>query len=383
MKKILLVSKINDINGGAGNQAYTYASSFERVLRELGHDVCAFNCKRNFLLFGPCDHDKLSYIYKKINNFFVNYRLKKQALAYQPDIVFFIKAENITHKTIKFIKYFFKKNIKIFNFYPDNPFSFWNGNSNKNILLSLPVYDCFLIWSKQLVPVLMAAGCKDVYYFPFAYDENLFKQDIRITSADQTLYASDICFIGTWDADREFWLTQLCQNVHVNFALWGNSWDENLALSSILRKYLRGPAIYSQDMIKAFSCSKINLNFVRTQNMSSHNMRTFEVLASGAFLLTQRTQEQIEAPFEEGGNIECFGTHDELVKKIAFYLKNDTIRKNIACAGRVIAVRDFTLQGKLTKFFEYLDLVKVNTECKGSRNDEVNKKTEDRNTFDP
>lgn len=69
----------------------------------------------------------------------------------------------------------------IVNFYPDNPFVFWNGNSNKNILNSLPYYDCFLIWSKLLIPILKTVGAKDVYYLPFAYDNDIYYPGIDIS----------------------------------------------------------------------------------------------------------------------------------------------------------------------------------------------------------
>jgi spore maturation protein CgeB len=63
--------------------------------------------------------------------------------------------------------------------------------------------------------------------------------------------------------------------------------------------------------------------------MDAHNMRTIEVAACGAFLLTEHTKEQAELLFKQGVNIECFADIDELVNKIEFYLTNTAARDTI------------------------------------------------------
>ena len=327
MAQIALVGKFSTTQ-------YTYASSFEHTLKTLGHHVTAISyaAANNFIPY-------------KIQKIIINKKVIQAITKQQPDIIFFIKAETITAKTIAFLK----KNTSatIINFYPDNPFSFWNGNANKELLLSLPLYDHFLIWSHMLAPALTSAGAQNVYYFPFAYDEELFASPLILSHQDHKQFDSDISFVGTWDTEREYWLQQLIERQpQLNFALWGNKWEEHLLPESPLRNYLRGKAIYSHDMRKALQCSKITLNFIRKQNMTSHNMRTFEALANKTFMLTQRTIEQTTAPFEEGTNIECFENIEELSKKIDFYLNNDTIRNSIASRGNTIAHK-FTLRKQL------------------------------------
>ena len=367
IKKILLVSKFSN-----NPNIYTYATSFHNALQKLGYLVETFNCKNNFFtILGSTGHNELHPKLKIINNYFCNINLKKTVANFKPDLIFLIKAENISYKTLRTIKN--QTNCKLINFYPDNPFVFWNGNSNQNILLSLPLYDHFLIWSKTLVPILEMAGCKSALYFPLAYDEDIFNQKVTLTSEDKKQYISDVCFAGTWDAQREWWLTQICKKMPtLDLSIWGNLWNENLAANSILRMYLRGNAIYNTKMIKAFNCSKIVLNFIRKQNLFAHNMRTFEALASGVFMLTQRTKEQTEPPFVEGKNIECFDSTEELAKKIVFYINEDTLRKDIAKKG-------FELSAGfgITKQLKNL----LNAITKGDEN-EKKQKTKNRNSVD-
>ncbi len=276
-------------------------------------------------------------------------QLKKVIKKNNPDLIFFIKAENITYKTITRIKQ--NTTCKLINFYPDNPFSFWNGNSNSNVLLSLPFYDHFLIWSKQLIPILASAGCKQVSYFPFAYDETIFKTTVTINPSDKKKYTADVCFIGTWDAERETWLSKLKELAPaINLAIWGNGWEPAIKRHPSLQHCLKGPAIYGPEIIKAFNFSSIVLNFIRKQNLEGHNMRTFEVLASGAFMLTQRTKEQTEYPFQEDFNVACFSTPEELTQKIMYYLCNLEERMIIAQQGNTLA-QQFTLTEQLKKIF--------------------------------
>ncbi len=342
-KNILLISKFS-----TNKQQYTYASSFQSLLKQLGYSVESFNCKQNLLPLSIKNHDQLAWYLKPINNFFINKKLKKLVRNSSYDLIFFIKAENISHKTTRYLKQTLQK--KIIIFYPDNPFVFWNGNSNKNVLLSLPYYDHFLIWSKMLTPALQSAGVKNVSYFPFAYDENIYT-----VPSSSTPQKYDVCFAGTWDKEREQWLTKLHEQMpHIKLAIWGNLWKEKLPQHSPLLNFLYSNAIYKNDMISVFQQSKIILNFIRQQNMTSHNMRTFEVPATKSFLLTQRTAEQTALPFIEGENIECFSTVDELTKKLAFYLKNDTLRKRITDQG-FQAVQDYTITKQLAKLLKRLE----------------------------
>lgn len=339
-KKVLLVGNFND-----NPKIYTYASSFYKAMQNLGLVVEKFNYK----------NPKFNTVLKNIiGSRLINYSLLRTAENFKPDLIFMLKADNITPKILKKIKTN-NKNIKIINFYPDNPFTFWNGNSNANVLLSLPIYDLFLIWAHQLIPILYSAGAKNVCYFPFGFDQDIFSQEIKITNNDINTYQSDVCFVGTWDPEREALLTQLMHRIpKLKLAISGNRWNENLPQNSILKTYLKGCAIYGIDMMKAFRLSKIVLNFIRKQNLDAHNMRTIEVAACRSFLLTQRTKEQAELLFEEGVSIECFEDIDELVSKIDFYLSNHEARDKITQTGHEKAQK-YSIESLLLKL-KFADL---------------------------
>lgn len=327
IKKILIVGYF-----GNDSNIYTYAKSFYNNFKILSYKVSKFDYRKSY---------------------FCNISLILKIFFTKPDLIFFIKAEKISHRTINIIKNKFQS--FLVNFYPDNPFSFWNGNSNSYVLNSFPFYDYFLIWSRILIPAIKSAGCKKVYYFPFAYDQEIFPENISINDDEKEYYDSDVCFIGTWEPLREKWLTNLCKSLpDLKLLIWGNLWDKKISKNSILKSRLKDDAIYGIKMIKAFRCSKIVLNFIREQNIESHNMRTFEVLASKSFLLTQRTYEQKKLLFKEGESLECFSDVDELIIKIKFYLIEKKACNKIINNGYE-EVKKYKLLTVLKKYINFLE----------------------------
>lgn len=337
MQKIMLVGMLSQTQ-------YTYASSFARTLNKLGYRVITFNNRHQFFLPIPTPIKSI------INDYLINQALLKAVIKHNPDILFLIKAENIFTSTLKYVKKKFKT--KIINFYPDNPFVTWNGNSTPQVLSNLPHYDHFLIWSEMLIPALQSAGCKNVHYFPLAFEEELFT---HFPEKTEDYYRSEVCFVGTWEPDRERWLLALCQRLpQLNLAIWGDLWRKHIPSNHILHARIRGPALYGKNMLAALQGADIVLNFIREQNATAHNMRTFEIPAAQSFMLTERTYEQAQKLFIEEESIACFSSIDELAQKITWYLQNPSERNRLVQAGHH-TVQQYTLKKQLEKILDLIE----------------------------
>jgi len=128
-------------------------------------------------------------------------------------------------------------------------------------------------------------------------------------------------------------------------------------------------------MINIFNRSKINLNFSDTLEHRSfdrkYNMdyssipkiskyiqqlkgRTIEVALCGGFVLTQNAL-GIDELFNNK-QIDTFETKEELLKKVSYYLKNETLREEMAQNAYKTAINKFDVIKKFKEIFQNIDL---------------------------
>ncbi|MDO8610847.1 MAG: glycosyltransferase, partial [bacterium] len=93
---------------------------------------------------------------------------------------------------------------------------------------------------------------------------------------------------------------------------------------------------------KCFYLSKINLNsHIRPDGVEYFNERTFQVLGSGGFLLTDHVCKAQDV-FAIDKEISTYSNYDELAAKVKYYLDNDEMRKKIAENGHARSIKDFS-----------------------------------------
>lgn len=84
-----------------------------------------------------------------------------------------------------------------------------------------------------------------------------------------------------------------------------------------------------EDAARRFSESKIVFNISIRDDI---NMRVFEVLGTGSFLLTNWLP-TLEELFENGVDLVTYKSYDEMIEKAKYYLENDEEREKIALNG--------------------------------------------------
>ncbi|MFB6212411.1 MAG: glycosyltransferase [Candidatus Magasanikbacteria bacterium] len=304
---------------------YSLTSSYKRAFESLNYNVSVLDIREKYENH-PLVNTFTHRFFWRILGSFVQDKLIKKVDKINPDIILIIKGWIIRPDTLKEIK---KQhpNIALFHLNPDNPFNTWHhGNSNSWIRSSIPIYDSHFFWGKFLIEKLKSKRAKRVDYLPFGYDPDLH-YPAKISNKEKEYYGSDIAFVGSWDEEREEWLSSL---IDYDLKIWGNHWEK--APSELQEKW-QGEPVYGEEFSKVCNASKINLNFIRKQNRPAHNMRTFEVPACSGFLLSERTKES-KGFFEEEVEADYFSTKGELRNKIKYYLENSQERKNISKNGR-------------------------------------------------
>ncbi len=86
------------------------------------------------------------------------------------------------------------------------------------------------------------------------------------------------------------------------------------------------------EMPLVFHESKINLNITMRPIATGLSLRLFDVCGCGRFLLTN-WQEELPELYEPGVEAEYFGSKEELLDKVDYYLAHDEDRAEIARRG--------------------------------------------------
>ena len=145
----------------------------------------------------------------------------------------------------------------------------------------------------------------------------------------------DICFVG-----------------HVNSE---NRVDFLDRMFKEFKNYYYGQRTF-QHAAEKYCQSRIVLNISMTDDL---NMRVFEAMGSGSFLLTNWIP-TIEEFFEDGKHLALYRSVDEAVDKAKYYLSHDSERERIAQAGFEEVMKNHTIDNRVGRILESIDnLIKV------------------------
>lgn len=105
-----------------------------------------------------------------------------------------------------------------------------------------------------------------------------------------------------------------------------------------------------EDAAKKFSKSKIVFNISIKDDI---NMRVFEALSTGSFLLTNWLPTLGEL-FEDGKHLVTYKTYDEMVEKAKYYLEHEEEREKIAKAGYEEFIKNHTYKHRVEKILSMI-----------------------------
>jgi spore maturation protein CgeB len=253
----------------------------------------------------------------------VSRRFVAIARSFRPDLVLVVNGRLISATALETIRQ--ETKATLFHFYGED---FFNPlNTNKTLRESAYFYDHIFTTKTFNIPEMAEIGLKKVSFLPHGYIPECHFP-VTINMEDRQEYGSDLAFVGTWEAERASMLSQLKE---FDLRIWGAYWHK-ASKELELRKAIQNRSVYCDEMSRVFNASKINLAFLRKANRDLHTSRTFEIPACGGFQLSERTEEILNF-FEEGKEIACFESVDELKDKARYYLQHDSERQNIALAG--------------------------------------------------
>lgn len=206
----------------------------------------------------------------------------------------------------------------------------------------LPVYDRIFSFSRVTTDLFRQTLGFDAVYFPFGAKPIPAEPDPVVSDID-------VLFVGSADLRRVLLLEKIRDRV----SIYGKRWERHGALMSPqLRGRLNSREVWGAELHAVLRRSRIVLNITRSDFYAAEtglNLRIFEALAAGCFLLTDYCDE-LRGLFRLGEEIETYRSSDELREKVDYYLRHEDRRMAVAARGYERFCRDFTWQARVRDF---------------------------------
>jgi|GEM_PF-542531 len=184
-------------------------------------------------------------------------------------------------------------------------------------------FDYIFIAQKEYIPDFIKAGIDNVFWLPLGCDPVIHS---KYTSGK--LY--DVSFVGSLKGDLQARRNQLLGKINEFTPV----------------NYKR---CFLEDMARCFSESKIVFNNAIKNDL---NMRLFEVMSTGTFLLTDIAANSGQEEMFRDNEDYCIYTDSNIVDKLKYYLKNEELRERIAQRGQTIVHNGHTYEIRLEELIK-------------------------------
>ena len=200
---------------------------------------------------------------------------------------------------------------------------------------------------------LSSAGIKNVKFLPLGYNcdyENVPKMAKDI----------DIFWVGTPNKARlkilsaiakkakaDGWIFQ-CYSPFWGWQYFWKKWIFQVKYPELYRCAVNQELV-SKEVAEKYSRSCICLN-IHNANIDSFNPRTYEILASGGFLLTDERKEY--DGLVPGEDFACYSSVEDMIEKIEYYLNHNEEREQMVARGKTKIFGKRTVSESVRQLFE-------------------------------
>ncbi|TBU88039.1 spore maturation protein [Pseudomonas dryadis] len=203
----------------------------------------------------------------------------------------------------------------------------------------LPRYDLIFSFSEVTTRFFKNTLALNAHHLPFG------AATVPVLNVEKE---REVLFVGSADLRRVF----LLENIHEHLSIRGNRWRRNFPLmSSKLRQCVDDRSVWGDELQTLLQSSRIVLNITRSDFYGAEtgvNLRIFEAVAAGCFLLTDHCDE-ITALFNPGEEIEVFRSGAELKEKVRYYLAHPEERERIARNGHARFLKEHSWSGRVER----------------------------------
>jgi hypothetical protein len=296
------------------------------ALRHLGFKVVQIDSSKNFFWLLLKIYNVFHKIKIGLDLNSLNSRLLKAFHSEQYDIVWIDKGLTVRPSTLRKIKQAHTGIATLISFSPDDMFN--TKNQTLNYKRSIKLYDHIVTTKTHNIDEFLSVGAKNVWLVQKSFDPAIHRM-IELTDDERVRFNTEVGFIGNYEKER-FDSMSFIANQGIKVTIRGDAWKRIKQSNANIR--IIPKAYQGLEYSKIICATKINLGFLFKGNRDKQTARSIEIPACGGFLLAERTDEHMGL-FIEGKEAEFFDSNYELLDKIQFFLKNESLRNRIARAG--------------------------------------------------
>ncbi len=260
-----------------------------------------------------------------------------------------------------------KSNIPVVHYFADDPMSKFSHGGNHSLFNKLSDSNGIVCcWDKHYLNVFNNTS----FYLPIGIDTDAYNCDSLLNGHD---LSDKIVFVGRPLTEKR--INLLCDIIKrfpedLFIYCYKRHFDSSLDYikqNNLLDyKYLnyyencyRGFLNNEVELANVYSKAAIILNITMQQGVSSINYRVFEAFACDGFLISDYTKDIAEY-FNDGEDLVFYSDKNDLFNKVLFYLKNESLRKNISRNAKSKLLKHHTVKERakyliqqLKKYIEY------------------------------
>ena len=192
------------------------------------------------------------------------------------------------------------------------------------------LFDAVAVFHPGYDRVFAEAGHPGAFVLPHAVQGELYDRPERNRVYEVAWVGNTI---GAIYYRRRKWLPRLAKEFHMN------DWKDSYTLAETADTYLQ---------------AKVVVNLGRDDFPQDANMRVYEVMASGALLITSLPSELTALGFKEGTHFVGYRREADLVRLVCSYLEHEGERAKIAAAGREKTLREDTYERRAARLLQVL-----------------------------
>lgn len=278
-----------------------------------------------------------------------NLQILRDLRTFEPDVMVVYKGESVMPDTLNAARV---AGVYCVNIFPDVSI-FTHGPW---LPKTLPLYN-HLFTTKSFGPhdMKLHLGLTNVTIVQHGFDPTVHCL-LPTGAAESPALKADVSFIGTWSPKKESMIDTLIHECPgIDLKIWGSQWGS--AKSAAVRAHAMGMDIMGNMYAVAIQNSTINIAILSEARVGSSagdqvTSRTFDIPASGGFMLHERTDELL-TKLSEGEEVACFSDANELADKVQYYLANERERERIRLGGHRRCLAEHSIDHRAHEVLEH------------------------------